>query len=91
MQATKAPKSTLTSLKQWLERPGTSAGANLGPGAQEDLLWLDGAKDLSSVNLGVQTHKSEKLDRERRGSVASALHSSRKKPGLFASCVSKRK
>ena len=83
MQAAKAPKSTLASLKQWLERPQTSAGAGLGIGAQEDLLWLDGAKDLSSFNLGTQH-----LEKERKASVDSAA---RKKPGFFASCAGKRK
>lgn len=90
MQATKAPKSTLANLKQWLERPTTSAGAGLGRGAQEDLLWLDGAKDLSSVNLGMPT-KAEKMDKEGKDSVVTALSSSKKKGGLFGSCAGKRK
>lgn len=83
MQATKAPKSTLANLKTWLERPQTSAGAGLGLDAQQDLLWLDGAKDLSSVNLGPQNPK-----RDRKVSSASG---SSKRPGLFASCAGKRK
>jgi hypothetical protein len=83
MQATKAPKSTLAGLKQWLERPQTSAGAGLCRGAQEDLLWLDGAKDLSSVNLGAQN-----AEKERKASVASGTG---KRSGLFASCAGKRK
>jgi hypothetical protein len=90
MQATKAPKSTIANLKQWLERPTTSAGAGLGRGAQEDLLWLDGAKDLSSVNLGLPT-KAEKMEKERNGSVSSTLPNNKKKGGLFTSCAGKRK
>lgn len=91
MQAAKAPKSTLANLKQWLERPTTSAGAGLGRGAQEDLLWLEGAKDLSSVSLGVTSHKLDKIDKERKRSVGSVLPSHKKKGGLFASCAGKRK
>ena len=56
MQASKAPSSTMTSLRQWLERPATSAGGTvLGAGAREDLKWFDGARekgDLSAVRLG---------------------------------------
>jgi len=52
MQANKASKSTMLDLKQWLERPGTSAEASLGDGARQDLRWLEGSKDLSSVTLG---------------------------------------
>lgn len=88
MQATKAPKSTLAGLKEWLERPQTSAGAGLGRGAQEDLLWLDGTKDLSSVRLGALN--AEKTNKERRGSALSRV-TTNKKPGLFASCAGKRK
>lgn len=55
MQANKLPSATMDSLKTWLERPGWSAGAGLGIGAQDDLKWLEGAQakdDLSALHLG---------------------------------------
>lgn len=38
-------------LRQWLEKPSTSAGAQLSS-TKEDLDWLENSKDLSSVQLG---------------------------------------
>jgi hypothetical protein len=49
MQASKASKATQQSLRAWLERPSTSAGAALA--SKDELLWLEQSKDLSSVNL----------------------------------------
>jgi hypothetical protein len=49
MQASKASKATQQSLRTWLERPSTSAGAALK--SKDELNWLNESKDLSSVNL----------------------------------------
>ena len=83
MKAAEVPKSTRADLRQWLERPQSTTGATPGKGAREDLLWLDGTKDLSSINLG--TCPPEK------GQEGNVDPVTRKKPGFFASCVGKRK
>ena len=49
MQASKASKATQQSLRTWLERLSTSAGATLM--SKDDLNWLNESKDLSAVSL----------------------------------------
>lgn len=51
MQANKASEATAKELKEWLEKPATSAEAGLGVNTQHDLQWLEHAKDLSSIDL----------------------------------------
>jgi len=51
MQANKVSETTTQELKQWLEKPGTSAEAGLGINTQQDLQWLQTTKDLSSIAL----------------------------------------
>ena len=63
-------------LKQWLEKPTTSAGATLS--AKEDLKWLESQKDLSAVKLngekGSQAAPSQKsTDGSGGGSGIAAL------------------
>lgn len=69
MQANKAGEATTRELQQWLEQPATSAGAGLGISIQQDLLWLENSKDLSSIALNEKAH-SEK-GREKRPSGGS--------------------
>ena len=51
MQANKASRQTMRDLKQWLEKPQTSAGGAVVT-AKNDLEWLEKSKDLSCVQLG---------------------------------------
>lgn len=52
MQANKASESTTQDLKQWLQRPGTSAGAGLGIDVRQDMQWLEENKnDLSTIDF----------------------------------------
>jgi hypothetical protein len=56
MQASKASKATQQSLRAWLQRPSTSAGATMA--SKDELLWLEQSKDLSSVNLAHKNRES---------------------------------
>ena len=67
MQANKASETTMSELKQWLEKPGTSAEAGLGLGIQQDLEWLDKSKDMSSITLGEKEQPLERTEESQTG------------------------
>ena len=85
MQAKKASNSTMRDLRQWLEKPSTSAGAQLSS-SKQDLDWLDNSKDLSSVQLG----KAVKPAAETNGSVGGGGGTGGF-TSLFNQCTGKRK
>ncbi|KIW17338.1 hypothetical protein PV08_04530 [Exophiala spinifera] len=61
MQANKASESTTQDLKQWLQRPGTSAGAGLGIDVRHDMQWLEENKnDLSAIDFNEKDEMSKK-------------------------------
>lgn len=69
MQANKINESTTRELKQWLERPETSAQAGLGIEIRQDLQWLDeNSKDLSSIEIN---EKEEMISQRGQGTTSS--------------------
>ena len=58
MQGHKASDRTRQDLKQWLEKPTTSAGASVG--AKDDIRWLESSKDLSAIDVSGE-EKGEKV------------------------------
>ncbi|EXJ79867.1 hypothetical protein A1O3_08152 [Capronia epimyces CBS 606.96] len=51
MQANPVSPTTTRELKQWMEKPATGVGDGLGITIQQDRLWLENSKDLSSIAL----------------------------------------
>ena len=52
MQKSQASESTTRQLRQWLAHPETAAEPGSGNNTAQDLRWLEGTKDLSSIELG---------------------------------------
>ena len=72
-------------LRQWLEKPSTSAGAQLSS-SKQDLDWLDNSKDLSSVQLGKAARPATEASENDHGSGGAGGFAS-----FFNQCTGKRK
>ncbi|KAL2419980.1 hypothetical protein ABEF95_009798 [Exophiala dermatitidis] len=100
MQASKASETTTKELKQWLQRPGTSSGAGLGISVQQDLLWLENSRDLSSIALNAKGTPVQQQNETSRGGTDIDPDMSRSKTAdtggnggwkAFFNCAGKRK
>lgn len=100
MQANKASETTTKELKQWLQRPGTSSGAGLGISVQQDLLWLENSRDLSSIALNEKGTPVQQQNETSRGGTDIDPDMSRSKTAdtggnggwkAFFNCAGKRK
>ncbi|EXJ83902.1 hypothetical protein A1O1_07531 [Capronia coronata CBS 617.96] len=91
MQTNKVSETTSKDLKQWLEKPATSAEAGLGISIQQDLLWLENSKDLSSLAVNDNENEKEKEQVSPESSTTGDPGSSGAGWKSFFNCAGKRK
>ncbi len=84
MQANKMNETTSKKLRQWLERPGTSAQAGLGIDVRQELQWLDNSKDLSSLQLSEKAETQRPIPQHNDGDAKGCLWA-------WLNCAGKRK